>query len=325
MVAQQPCIGFFDSGQGGLTVWEDVVALFPGVHTVYLGDNARVPYGNKGVATVLRYTQEALGFLHQQGAQVVVVACGTASSQALPLLQLGTLPFPVVGIVEGLCQQVWALSLPPHAAVAVLGTRGTIASSLFEQVLTNSPNQKEGVIVAAPQVWQRACPLFVSLVEEGVGTGPLADAAAEMYLWDIPENTGAVVLGCTHFPRMAQAIAGVLHRRLGRSVVLNSPWGPVPLVGGVEARGNPVYLLESSVSIAHFLGDFLQAQGINGQGNKMSRGTVSGFFNENVQESVVIKHRIFCTDSPPQFLQAAHRFLRGPLPPDAVLQKCDLT
>ena len=131
IATNQKRIAFFDSGQGGLTVWESVVLKHPKLNTIYLGDNARYPYGNKSAETVTRYASEAIMFLTAQSAEMIVVACGTASSVAVQKLQK-IFRVPVIGIVEGFCAE--AARLNPRN-IAVLGTRFTVASQRFVHVL----------------------------------------------------------------------------------------------------------------------------------------------------------------------------------------------
>lgn len=282
-MTEVPSVGFFDSGQGGLTVWEAVRAAFPGLNTLYLGDNARTPYGNKGAETISQFTREGLEALHRAGARMVVVACGTASSQAVGTLR-AHLPFPVVGIVEGLCREARAHTLSWPGTVAVLGTRFTVASSRFERELGH---------LGVKSVWQKACPLWVPLVEEGAVEGPLAQAAVDIYLNDIPQDTVAVLLACTHFSRLSGAIASALQRHLGRPVVWHG--GPYDRAGAYGGPLPAVTLFHSSHSIIQAVGDFL-----SGLEDK------SAFFSGSTQ--------VWCTDAPQEFSRVAQQFCLHPVP-----------
>lgn len=282
----KPNIAFFDSGQGGLTVWESVVRQFPNLNTIYLGDNARYPYGNKSNDTVTRYASEASLFLANRNASLIVVACGTASSVAVRALQ-NLFKLPIIGIVEGFCADAVRMS-QGNATIAVLGTRFTVKSQRFEFVL------KE---LGVPQdcIWQRACPLFVPLVEEGVSPGAMADAASDMYLCDLPENTNVVLLACTHFPRLARSIANTIERRLNRPVVYVNAEGSWQLTSSEKPNKNPVYLLDSSRAIVNAVSQFLEQ-------------------HPNRSEYFSGEQKLFCSDAPERFAEVARIFTSMQLP-----------
>ncbi|MEN9528498.1 MAG: hypothetical protein RI932_371 [Pseudomonadota bacterium] len=277
-------IAFFDSGQGGLTVWESVVSRHPTLNTIYLGDNARYPYGNKGADTVTRYASEAILFLAAQRAELIVVACGTASSVAVERLKQ-VFRLPVVGIVEGFCAEAATL-VAPDRRIAVLGTRFTVASGRFEAVL-----RQNGIA----HVWQRACPLFVPLVEEGVSQGDIAEAACRMYLSDVPDDVDVVMLACTHFPRFAGAIARTLGELKNRSVILRSSEGDTQLFTRSSGNQKPIILLDSSSSIVTAVDSFL---GTHPQPEEFHSSECS----------------LYCTDAPARFAQVAQVFAQKVLP-----------
>jgi len=276
-------IAFFDSGQGGLTVWESVVSRHPTLNTIYLGDNARYPYGNKGADTVTRYASEAILFLAAQRAELIVVACGTASSVAVERLKQ-VFRLPVVGIVEGFCAEAAAL-IANNRRIAVLGTRFTVASGRFEAVL-----RQNGI----NNVWQRACPLFVPLVEEGVSQGEIAEAACRMYLSDVPDDVDVVMLACTHFPRFASAIANTLGALKNRTVILRSSEGDTRLYSCASAQ-DPIILLDSSSSVVSAVDAFLAS---HANQNEFHSGECS----------------LYCTDAPARFAQVAQVFAQKTLP-----------
>lgn len=283
--SHQKRIAFFDSGQGGLTVWESVVKKHPNLNTIYLGDNARYPYGNKSADTVTRYASEAIMFLTAQSAEMIVVACGTASSVAVQKLQK-IFRVPVVGIVEGFCAEAAQLSVN-NRQVAVLGTRFTVASRRFEHVLAEHGVQR---------VWQRACPLFVSLVEEGITSGPIADSTCKLYLSDFPDDVDVVMLACTHFPRFASCIAKTLGEMKNRAIVFQSINGEHLLYQpSTDSSEPPIRLLDSSTSIANSVGSF-----INAQPNKE-------IFSGGLCD-------LYCTDAPSRFAAVAGLFTSTALP-----------
>jgi glutamate racemase len=203
--AQAP-IGVFDSGIGGLTVLAAVRALLPLESTLYLGDTARVPYGTKSAETVVRYARECAAFLVERGVKALVVACNTASAYALPDLA-ARLAIPVLGVIEPGCRA--ALAASRRRAVGVIGTAGTIASNAYGCALK--------VFDPEVRVVSRACPLFVPLVEEGWIDNDVAQAAARRYLAGLAaEGIDTLILGCTHYPLLAHAIA----REMGEGIAL---------------------------------------------------------------------------------------------------------
>jgi glutamate racemase len=197
-----PRIGIFDSGVGGLTVQRAVIERLPGLDTVYLGDTARIPYGTRSPEVVRQYSLRNARLLARQGIDLLVVACNTASSVALPALR-AELPIPVLGVVEPGARA--ALRATRSGRVGVIGTAGTVASGAYQGVLRSL---RPDVEVAA-----RACPLFVPLAEEG-WTDPddeVVRVVARRYLAPIREaGVDVVVLGCTHYPLLAGAIAAEL-------------------------------------------------------------------------------------------------------------------
>lgn len=199
-------IGVFDSGVGGLTVFREIAKALPHENIIYLGDTARVPYGNKSKETVLQYTIQNSLFLLGRGVKAIVIACNTASAYGLEAIQQ-YFKVPVLGVIEpgarAACRQT------KNGRVAVIGTEGTIRSEAYTQVLKNlNPNL---------DVISRACPLLVPLAEEGWLDGPVVEGVLQQYLSEI-KNSGAdtLILGCTHYPLFRQAIG----KYLGSQMVL---------------------------------------------------------------------------------------------------------
>jgi glutamate racemase len=197
-----PRIGIFDSGVGGLTVQRALLEALPGADTVYLGDTARVPYGTKSAETVTQYSLRNARFLLGQRIDLLVVACNTASSVALPALER-EVPVPVLGVVEPGARVAAARSR--SGRIGVVGTAGTIASGAYQAALRR--HRPDAEVIA------RACPLFVPLVEEG-WTDPgdeIVRAVVRRYLAPLREaGVDTLVLGCTHYPLLAGAIAAEL-------------------------------------------------------------------------------------------------------------------
>jgi glutamate racemase len=190
-LARRPSIGVFDSGFGGLTVLKELVALNPDADYLYFGDTARLPYGSKSVETVARYAVEATHFLERQGARLLVIACNTATALAFDRITSAA-RVPVVGVVEPGAEQASAAS--KNRKVVVIGTEATVSSHAYLKAL-----QGRGI-----EAREKACPLFVPLVEEGWVEHAVTEQVARIYLAeafaDGFHDADVLVLGCTHYP-----------------------------------------------------------------------------------------------------------------------------
>ena len=189
-------IGIFDSGIGGLTVVREILRHVPDAAFVYLGDTARTPYGNKSSEVIRRYALEDAAFLVAQGATSIVIACNSASATAVEAIRDAYPDLPVYDVITPAVQD--ALALAPES-IAVIGTRATIGSNVYQHLLDGW--------TPAIRVHAYACPLFVPLVEEGWLGGPIVDRVIASYL-DTPRTQGVdtVILGCTHYPLLKQSI-----------------------------------------------------------------------------------------------------------------------
>jgi len=206
MASSDNAIGVFDSGIGGLTVLHRIMEVLPREHTVYLGDTARAPYGTKSVETVLRYSFENSDFLVEKGVKIVVVACNTSTAIALTRLQ-ENLSIPVVGVIEPGVKG--ALKKSRNKKIGVIGTDATIQSGAYSHALKLADSKIE--------VYSRACPLFVPLVEEGWTDNAVVEMTVEAYLGSLKQSgIDTLILGCTHYPLLKKAIRNFL----GRGVVL---------------------------------------------------------------------------------------------------------
>jgi len=193
-------IGVFDSGIGGLTVVAAIIRALPAERVVYLGDTARVPYGPKSPATVLRYSQQIATFLLEQRVKAIVIACNTATAHALETLQR-EMPVPVIGVVQPGARA--AISATRNEHIGVIGTSGTINSGAYARAI--AALAPDATVVTA------ACPLFVPLVEEGWIDHPATRMIAESYLAPMRDaGIDTLVLGCTHYPLLAPVIVDVL-------------------------------------------------------------------------------------------------------------------
>jgi len=196
-------VGVFDSGVGGLTVLGALLRALPGESYLYLGDTARLPYGTKSAATVVRYATRAAELLVARGIKALVVACNTASAAALPALRERFAGLPVIGVVEPGARA--ACDRSPSGRIAVIATESTVAGGAYQRAILAL--RADAVISA------RACQVFVALAEEGWTEGSVVLAAAHRYLDPLFASGAAgpdtLVLGCTHFPVLAPALAQV--------------------------------------------------------------------------------------------------------------------
>lgn len=190
MSRKAPLVGVFDSGFGGLTVLKELLRQSPGADYLYFGDTARLPYGSKSADTVARYTLASALFLAQQGAEILVIACNTASALALQQVA-AQVPLPVVGVIEPGAER--AATATRSRQVLVLGTEATVASHAYRRAL-----ERHGVAAH-----EKACPLLVPLVEEGWTEHQVTEQVAGIYLNEAMRDNGAadvLLLGCTHYP-----------------------------------------------------------------------------------------------------------------------------
>lgn len=200
-------IGIFDSGVGGLTVYRALHERLPDEHFVYLGDTARVPYGTKSLATVERYAVENAHFLEAHGIKLLVVACNTASALALPAIR-DAMKCKVVGVIEPGARA--AVSIAGRGKrIGVIATESTVNSGVYSRAI-NALDEQAMVI-------ERACPLFVSLAEEGWADTDVARTIAAQYLSDLKDSkVDSLVLGCTHYPMLRE----VIQAEMGAAVTL---------------------------------------------------------------------------------------------------------
>ena len=198
-------IGVFDSGVGGLTVLRAIRVALPQESAVYLGDTARVPYGTKSRDSVLRYSLQASRQLVERGIKLLVVACNTASALSLPELRAELAPLPVLGVVEPGAEAAVAASAAQRHLV--LATEATVAQRAYTRSIR--------ALAPRAEVEELACSLFVALAEEGWTDGAVAAAAARAYLGAVVarpdrERPDTVILGCTHFPLLADTSRAAL-------------------------------------------------------------------------------------------------------------------
>jgi glutamate racemase len=193
-------IGVFDSGIGGLTVVKKISQTFPDENIIYFGDTARVPYGSKSNSTVIEYSIQDARFLMNKGVKVIVAACNTASSIALGAIKK-EFNIPVIGMIEPGAGS--AAEKTENGKIGVIGTRATINNKAYSKEIKK--------INAGLEVYEKACPLFVPLAEEGWIKHKAVYQIAEEYLKELREKKiDTLVLGCTHYPILSEVIQEVI-------------------------------------------------------------------------------------------------------------------
>ena len=219
-------IGVFDSGFGGLTVLRELLPLIPGAHYIYLGDTARLPYGSKSHETIARYAVSSARYLHEQGADLLVIACNTATALAFDDIRRA-MPIPVIGVIQPGAEAALTASTTRAKNNAVI-----LSAAKNPRILLEAPtsNQSHTLVLATQatiqshayahalhalglEATEKACPLLVPMVEEGWTNHPVTDEVLKIYLTEAlaeAPNAQTLLLGCTHYPLIEPAIARVL-------------------------------------------------------------------------------------------------------------------
>jgi glutamate racemase len=200
-----PTIGVFDSGFGGLTVLRELRNVLPGANYLYFGDTAHLPYGAKSVRTVAKYAIASAHFLEQHGIEMLVVACNTATALALDDIR-AAVRVPVVGVIEPGAQRAAEISQTKKAVV--IATDATVSSHAYQRAL-----HQFGM-----EATEKACPLFVPLVEEGWVEHPVTEQVSHIYIDQVfqdaadgkPNGADVLVLGCTHYPLLRPLLRRVV-------------------------------------------------------------------------------------------------------------------
>ena len=225
-------LGVFDSGIGGLTVVRELLRLLPDEELVYYGDVARLPYGNKSPETITRFSREIIDFLVAKDVKAIVVACNTASALALPELE-GTLPVPVIGVIESGARA--AAETSTTGKVGVIATASTVRSGAYTRALRQKREDLD--------IYERACPLFVPLVEEGWIDHRVTREVAKEYLAPLEHHgLDTLILGCTHYPLLKKVIG--------------------------EVMGDGVRLVDSGEETARTVVDLLDREGLRAPGGR---------------------------------------------------------
>jgi glutamate racemase len=234
-------IGVFDSGIGGLTVVRAMIAAMPHEDLIYLGDTARVPYGTRSPATVIRYARGCAALLSGHGLKMLVVACNTVSAVALDLLRV-ELDVPVIGVIEPGARA--AVKASASGRIGVIGTRGTVASGAYPRAVAAVDTRAEVIAVPAP--------LLVPLAEEGWIDGDVPRAAVGRYLEPLcSAGIDTLLLGCTHYPLLRATIEAAL----------------------AELAPSPVTVVDSASAVALEVASLLRERGRCASHQSMGRYT----------------------------------------------------
>lgn len=254
-------IGIFDSGLGGLTVLKAVMAELPQEDIVYFGDSGRAPYGSKSPETVIKFSLQNVRFLIEQQVKMIIIACNTASSRAYEAIRTVT-NIPVVEVIGPGAKA--AASLTRNGRIGVIGTRGTVDSQVYPKAIRR-------YAATEVQIFQQACPLFVSLAEEGWWDRSVTREIAGIYLRPILEcGIDTLVLGCTHYPLLSGIISdvagpGVTLVNAGQPVarIVRQEMARLGLCSGRAEIGKHAYYTSDSVDQFRELGSAFLAEPVN--------------------------------------------------------------
>jgi len=265
-------IGVFDSGVGGLTVLRALMERLPGERFIYLGDTARLPYGTKSPDTVRAYALQATRLLIEEGVKLVVVACNTASAVAIETLSEALAPVPVIGVIEP--GAIAGVAATRNGSVVVIATEGTVRGGAYPRAISALRDDV--------QVVQQPCQLFVALAEEGWVDHPASHAVAQHYLaplFQSPNPPDTLVLGCTHFPVLRDAIRRVI--------------------------GEDVALVDSAATTAEAVAVILADRGLTND--------VASWGGISRSPTSAPRVRFLATDSPERFARVGEVFLGMPI------------
>ncbi|MEF9916310.1 MAG: glutamate racemase [Lachnospiraceae bacterium] len=202
-------IGVFDSGVGGLTVVREIMRQLPSENLIYFGDTARVPYGSKSKDTIIRYARQIIRFLRTKQVKAIVIACNTVSALALEVVR-EEVDIPIIGVVVPGARAAIAGTITKK--IGVIATEATIRSQIYTRII-----QKEDPDIT---VIDKACPLFVPLVEEGFAKHHVTGEIIDYYLSSLKESEiDSLILGCTHYPLLRSRI----REYMGEKIQLINP------------------------------------------------------------------------------------------------------
>lgn len=203
-------IGIFDSGIGGLTVTKQIITALPDESFIYIGDTARIPYGPRSKEVITKFALEMASFLVKKKVKAIVVACNTISALSYEEIKASVYPIPILGVIKPVVR--YAIQVTKNKKIGVIGTVGTIKSGAYQQLLKFYNSDA--------QIYSSACPLFVPIAEEGLAKHKITELIAKDYLKELIDNKiDTLILGCTHYPLLFEAISKVV----GKDVKLIDP------------------------------------------------------------------------------------------------------
>lgn len=201
-------IGVFDSGLGGLTILKSIIKKLPQYHYIYLGDNARVPYGNRSFETIYEFTCQAIDFLVKKNCSLIIIACNTSTAAALRKIQQEYLPakyegVKVLGVIRPTVEEIIDKK---YKKIGVIGTKATINSKAFKkEIKKNNPKAL---------VFQKACPLLVPYIEDSNKNKKILKLILKEYLKNLKNKIEALILGCTHY----EIIKNEIKKEVGKKI-----------------------------------------------------------------------------------------------------------
>lgn len=238
-------IGIFDSGLGGLTCVKEVMKIMPNEDIIYFGDTGRVPYGTRSRDTVIKYVKQDINFLETFDIKYIIIACGTASSAALPFIE-EEYATKILGVLYPAARG--AVRATKNKKIGVIGTSGTVKSGKYIEAIHE--------LLPDAEVFQKACPLFVPLVENGMTEGEATRLIAEEYLKELRDaEVDTIILGCTHYPLLTDVIR--------------------------EIVGEGVALIDSGAAAADFAREDMERLGI--LSDKNEKGTAKFFVSDSTE------------------------------------------
>ena len=290
-------IGVFDSGYGGLTILNHIRQHLPQYEYLYLGDNARAPYGTRSFDVIYEYTLQAVKYLHQQGCNLIILACNTASAKALRTIQQHDInpdELRVLGVIRPTVEVIPQRTRTKH--IGVLATPGTVASESYViELLKQDPTLT---------VTQQACPMWVPLIESGEHLHAGADYFVEKYLTELLTRDpliDTIILGCTHYPLLQPKIEEFL--KTTPNIVINAPHHPSTLQGGVGGG-----LISQGEIVAHSLADYLHRHPDIAERALKNRHILEENSKFKIQNS-----KFLTTESATKFAESASLFLSEPI------------
>lgn len=239
-------IGVFDSGIGGLTCVKEIMNVMPNENVIYFGDTGRVPYGTRSAQTIMKYVRQDINFLSEFDIKMIIIACGTASSVALPQISNET-KCDITGVLEPAA--IKAAKTTKNGKIGIIGTPTTIKLGKYAEHIKGQNARLE--------VFQKACPMFVPLVENGYLNSEATKIIAREYLEELKEaEIDTLILGCTHYPLLRQVIR--------------------------EIMGENVKLIDSGAAAADFAYEALKERGM--LGDEKENGKIRYFVSDTVDD-----------------------------------------